>query len=851
MCYSPYRFEAAWHTFEFAYHVVEAQANLVVVTMAWSTREDAHMFSRTPEEPDMDTLTYWAQRLEPVIRAESKEEIIVVFCNRCGKEGKILYAGTSAVVGIKEGEVNVYGLLGRGVNDLLVVDTNVAPFAKLIHRPEGDGMDNTSHVLQGGTPKHSTDSQVSSKNIDAVLAEELANRVRKSTSTPSGMDKPKTQKPPSPTQVPKLTQKNLSSATRVNESPLASAPIAPSPTPSARKRHIKKPESDKSKVRREVLYPHNHATSDYPSSYGIDTWVDQQAAYAMSPSSGQISEKYFWLPPQPTFKSPKQANFPALPPVSPIVASSLLKLPGGNRKSMSHLPAPEVALSPELNGSLASSNIGSFSEQHGKSNVRNRHNTQDRDSPAPQRPESPKSRNASRTGRPLDRRPSEVEQSDLSGMLERWEALAIRPGSSMDSHNDIPESRQGRPRTPRSRPASRSRRPSATPHTHEANVRNVSHTRQPIAASSSIFSEATTQGKSDVLAVNTRTYDRKGREPGTIRPCPRAGVRSRNRSITGTDSGNSRYRSVSITQRIDDPTSHIEPDDTRTAVWSELSKLVGEVLERPKSRDVSRGRQRVLNRSASVEIPMALGATRSGSRDVYSAPRIDHRVASQDRHANTGSRQGRSIISSNMASESVQGLSNPYNPEDDIIAEIIFHNQGCPAHSHHRLTPSGSRSRSQVSNTASPPSFPRSVSRQNHGHNSRASQRQYTPQGSRKSSSQKPSIHRNRSQSDLGVVNAPREHTPLKERSHIGINDSCPAMDGASIHTITSGVGSPATPPLQIFEPTTPKAMKLAQGFGKFITPGSDPTIREHFVPSNYFGRNMLSTAPDRPRSAG
>ena len=83
----------------------------------------------------METLAYWLSRLEPIIRAETEGEIIVVLANRCGAEGDALYAGTSAVLGINEGEVKVYGILGRGEKELLVVDTSKAAQAKLISEP--------------------------------------------------------------------------------------------------------------------------------------------------------------------------------------------------------------------------------------------------------------------------------------------------------------------------------------------------------------------------------------------------------------------------------------------------------------------------------------------------------------------------------------------------------------------------------------------------------------------------------------------------------------------------------------------------------------------------------------------
>ncbi|KAI7785355.1 Protein N-terminal amidase [Diaporthe eres] len=72
-------------------------------------------------------------RLEPIIRAESMEEVIVVICNRTGVEDDTIYSGTSCVMGIKEGEVLVYGLLGRGQKSMLLTDTdNDEPIGNLV-----------------------------------------------------------------------------------------------------------------------------------------------------------------------------------------------------------------------------------------------------------------------------------------------------------------------------------------------------------------------------------------------------------------------------------------------------------------------------------------------------------------------------------------------------------------------------------------------------------------------------------------------------------------------------------------------------------------------------------------------
>lgn len=170
--YSPYKFEAPWNAWEFAYHILHRQANLVVVSMAWLTREDAHSYSQTPMDPDMETLSYWVTRLEPLIRREDKGEIIVVFANRTGIEGDAIYAGTSAVLGIEAGEVKLYGILGRGEQGLLVVDTSKMPQAKLVYETNTtDSSANTTDSSESRSTESSiTDPDDSVPSISEVLS---------------------------------------------------------------------------------------------------------------------------------------------------------------------------------------------------------------------------------------------------------------------------------------------------------------------------------------------------------------------------------------------------------------------------------------------------------------------------------------------------------------------------------------------------------------------------------------------------------------------------------------------------------------------------------------------------------
>lgn len=102
--------------------------------------------------PRRETLTYWVQRMEPIIRAETEEEIIIVLCNRTGIEDDTVYAGTSTVIGIKQGEVCVYGLLGRCEKSLLVVDTDAPPLGKLLLRPQQEAGEDHEASPVGAPP---------------------------------------------------------------------------------------------------------------------------------------------------------------------------------------------------------------------------------------------------------------------------------------------------------------------------------------------------------------------------------------------------------------------------------------------------------------------------------------------------------------------------------------------------------------------------------------------------------------------------------------------------------------------------------------------------------------------------
>lgn len=123
---NPHRFVAPWGAKEFAHHVLDSRATLVILTMAWLSSElcpfDVSPDNADSQNPDMPTLAYWIERLRPVVDGES--EVVVVFANRAGVEGASVYAGSSCVMKLGGGRVALWGVVGKGEERCLVVDTD-------------------------------------------------------------------------------------------------------------------------------------------------------------------------------------------------------------------------------------------------------------------------------------------------------------------------------------------------------------------------------------------------------------------------------------------------------------------------------------------------------------------------------------------------------------------------------------------------------------------------------------------------------------------------------------------------------------------------------------------------------
>ena len=141
---NPYQFEAPWDKYEFATHALAGGVKLIVMSMAWLTHLPQDEMNAQPNQPALETVSYWLQRFSPLLEASKlgEEDIIVVFSNRIGNEknelrelttknGQVIplgesvnYAGSSCVMRFSGGNVSILDMLGRKEEGLLVLDTN-------------------------------------------------------------------------------------------------------------------------------------------------------------------------------------------------------------------------------------------------------------------------------------------------------------------------------------------------------------------------------------------------------------------------------------------------------------------------------------------------------------------------------------------------------------------------------------------------------------------------------------------------------------------------------------------------------------------------------------------------------
>ncbi|RKF64938.1 Protein N-terminal amidase [Golovinomyces cichoracearum] len=125
---NPYHFTAPWSSMEFANHACDVGAELVLLSMAWSSFDlSRENVLQEPEksEPDWETVKYWFGRFQPLIQVD--RSVIIVMGNRSGVEKDVVYTGSSLIARIGRDTVEIWDIAGKGEERLVVVDTDTKP----------------------------------------------------------------------------------------------------------------------------------------------------------------------------------------------------------------------------------------------------------------------------------------------------------------------------------------------------------------------------------------------------------------------------------------------------------------------------------------------------------------------------------------------------------------------------------------------------------------------------------------------------------------------------------------------------------------------------------------------------
>ncbi|KAJ3101223.1 Carbon-nitrogen hydrolase [Phlyctochytrium planicorne] len=126
---NPYRFETSFTAYEFSNYQRHQGAKFISGSMAWLLSDDGDMDEYVqPADPSMSTLEYWVMRLAPLrlaTRGRGKEgKIIVAICNRIGLENGSRFCGSSTVLKLEEGEVEILNVAGFNNETIIVANAD-------------------------------------------------------------------------------------------------------------------------------------------------------------------------------------------------------------------------------------------------------------------------------------------------------------------------------------------------------------------------------------------------------------------------------------------------------------------------------------------------------------------------------------------------------------------------------------------------------------------------------------------------------------------------------------------------------------------------------------------------------
>lgn len=178
-------------------------------------------------------------------------------------------------------------------------------------------------------------------------------------------------------------------------------------------------------------------------------------------------------------------------------------------------------------------------------------------------------------------------------------------------------------------------------------------------------------------------------------------------------------------------------------------------------------------------------------------------------------------------------LGPPADPDDEIVAEIIFRRPGPNQTSRSNSTENAGTHGDGAGSTPS-----------------RRDGSRHSPEGDSTPAKKVPSPLSKGDKKPTPGKEHDRKHASAPAGSETDAANP-PDLAGSSVHTLNSAKTSPTTPSPHAFEPSTPKAMILGPDYGSFLSTASDPLSSLRFEPlNNALVADKAAAHIDRPRSA-
>lgn len=670
------------------------------------TREDRRHFSRMPNEPDMDTLTYWITRLEPLIRSNNEDEIIVVFCNRTGTEDEVTYAGTSAVIGIQEGEVKVYGLLGRGEKDLLVIDTNNRPYAKLLYRPEDmvGGLSKATAKLEQQQSIPNTDPQATVASGKPYAQQEKLVNIPSDPSRNGTVPAPSSikptplavrprlvipQSPPIPTNQQYAEEDDITSAISMKSAKsMQSVKSNESEASVQTVRSNPRPPEDSTPYPNSGLplsgYPTNGFRNEYEKRiYGGQVVIthDSDSLSPITPFEGvsPISSPRVWRPHDGIFRTPIAG--PGVWTPSTPVGRKPEPFPWSEIKNINPKPSKNASKDEGVNKNtgVGISDTGSKDAQSPKSNASSK-TSKSKSSQAktaqknnqtekhPSRPSSPKSRNASRSG-VRGRTDSSLSQRDISSdVSQHIEQISHRAESRNRYHINGRANNHQQQYEPT---ADRLSSPNSGSDEWRSSGTNsvMDHLLIPIAASPSILEPGARANIPTPVAIDYYRQSTAQISPHNVRLQQRPDHGSPRSDVLNNDT-NHQYVSISGTPQLSAPSPDAQDKFTRS---------------------ISRGRQPKRGGTSTNAAAEEIATERATSADSIMNGMLHTRVAK--RHSSQ-KKDARNTSQSNGGTPHAEHVHTHIVPDESKFERVeVISCPSCPIHGRHSASSHGASKR--------------------------------------------------------------------------------------------------------------------------------------------------------------